>query len=225
MECKVCGKPIIGKRPDSKYCSVSCVNTAKQMRATERYLNELNGFEPDNEINTKKPQQMPQNASEELRSIEKENFNTILNLRSEYGDKIRALENTNLKQEFTIEKLKDQVIDLKEKHSKELTEANTSTTKETVTAITQMPAIQSALGAFANNLIPSSANGLGNLADQLNIQERQIIDAIRRMQPDAQTYLAQMLYVLFSKPHQEQMQIFSTLQAYMVQEEQEEEAI
>lgn len=102
MECKVCGKPIIGKRPDSKYCSVSCVNTAKQMRATERYLNELNGFDPNNEINKK-----PQNASEELRSIEKENFNTILNLRSE-------LKNTNLKQEFTIEKLK-------EKHSKKLT--------------------------------------------------------------------------------------------------------
>ncbi len=225
MECKVCGKPIIGKRPDSKYCSVSCVNTAKQMRATERYLNELNDFDRDNEINTKKPQQMPQNASEELRSIEKKNFNTILNLRSEYGDKIRALENTNLKQEFTIEKLKDQVIDLKEKHSKDIADANTSTTKETVTAITQMPAIQSALGAFANNLIPSSANGLGNLADQLNIQERQIIDAIRRMQPDAQTYLAQMLYILFSKPHNEQMQIFSSLQAYMAQEEKEEDDI
>ncbi|WP_372753784.1 hypothetical protein [Labilibaculum sp.] len=195
------------------------------MRATERYLNELNDFDRDNEINTKKPQQMPQNASEELRSIEKKNFNTILNLRSEYGDKIRALENTNLKQEFTIEKLKDQVIDLKEKHSKDIADANTSTTKETVTAITQMPAIQSALGAFANNLIPSSANGLGNLADQLNIQERQIIDAIRRMQPDAQTYLAQMLYILFSKPHNEQMQIFSSLQAYMAQEEKEEDDI
>lgn len=68
MECKVCGKPIIGKRPDSKYCSVSCVNSAKQIRATERYLNELNGFDPNNEINTQKPQQK---ATKRLRRITK----------------------------------------------------------------------------------------------------------------------------------------------------------
>ena len=54
-----------------------------------------------------------------------------------------------------------------------------------------MPAIQSVLGAFANNLIPNKTNALGGVEDQYNIQEKQIIDAIRRMQADAQNYLVQ----------------------------------
>lgn len=207
MECKVCGKAIIGKRPNSKYCSVSCVNTAKQIRATEKYLNELNRFDPNNEINTQKPQQMPQNASEELQSIEKENFNTILNLRSE-------LKNTNLKQEFTIEKLQDKIRDLMVKHSKDISEASTSTTKETVQAISQIPAIQNILGTLASSMMPSPKTGLNGL-NEFNVQEKQIIDSIRRMQPDAQGYLVQMLYVLFAKPHEEQMEIFTSLHAYM----------
>ncbi|MDM8159047.1 hypothetical protein QUH73_04355 [Labilibaculum sp. K2S] len=229
-KCEVCLKPIRNRRADSKYCSASCAGRARRKRVTEKEKNELNGFKHVYEENDPKKQNMDKTGINELRTIEKDNFNTILNLRSEYGDKIRALENSNLTYNFTIEKLSDKIADLKEKHAKELAElrekhskdisdANTSTTKETVQAITQMPAIQSALGAFANNLIPSNTNGLNGLADQLNIQERQIIDAIRRMQPDAQGYLAQMLYILFSKPYEEQMQIFSSLQAYMTQEE------
>lgn len=35
--------------------------------------------------------------------------------------------------------------------------------------------------------------------------------------------LDQMLYVLFAKSHQEQMEIFSTLQAYMIPSEEEED--
>ncbi|MBN2597797.1 MAG: hypothetical protein JXR82_13570 [Marinifilaceae bacterium] len=44
-------------------------------------------------------------------------------------------------------------------------------------------------------------------------------DDIRRMQSNAQSYLVQMLYVLFAKPPEEQMEIFSTLQAYLMQSE------
>jgi hypothetical protein len=177
---------------------------------------ELNGFKPDYEENEQKKQNMNTTASNELRAIEKDNFNTILSLRSEYGDKIRTLENENLKHEFTIEKLQDKINDLKEKHSKDLTEASTSTTKETVQAISQMPAIQSVLGTLASSLMPSSKTGLNGL-DGFSVQERQIIDAIRRMQPDARGYLCQMLYVLFAKSHDEQMEIFTSLHAYMSQ--------
>lgn len=219
-KCEVCLKPIKNRRANSKYCSATCAGRAKRKRALEKEKDELNGFKPVYEEND---QNMEKTGINELRAIEKDNFNTILSLRGEYGDKIRALENENLKHEFTIEKLQDKINDLREKHSKDIAEANTSTTKETVQAITQMPAIQSALGAFASNLIPSNNNGLSGLADQLNIQEKQIIDAIRRMQPDAQGYLAQMLYILFSKPYEEQMQIFSSLQAYMTQEDETED--
>jgi len=210
MECEICGKLIENKRHDSRYCSTSCINKAKRMRAKERELDELGTYSLK-EIDSSENQQMSQNASAELRSIEREHFNTILNLRIEYGDKIRTLEDMNLKHEFTIEKLNDKISDLKDKHTRDITEASISTTKDTVQAISQMPAIQSVLGAFASNLIPSKTNALGGVEDQFNIQEKQIIDAIRRMQPDAQGYLVQMLYILFSKPHEEQIELFSTL--------------
>ncbi|MBN2595655.1 MAG: hypothetical protein JXR82_02610 [Marinifilaceae bacterium] len=222
MECEICGNPIENKRPDSRYCSTSCINKAKRMRAKERELDEFGAY-PLMDIDSRGNHQMNQNASAELRSIEREHSNTILSLRTEYGDKIRALEDANLKYEFTIEKLNDKLNDQKEKHTRDIAEASTSTTKDTVHAISQMPAIQSVLGAFASNLIPSKTNALGGVADQYNVQEKQIIDAIRRMQPDAQGYLVQMLYVLFAKPHEEQIEIFTTLQAYMMQSEQNED--
>ncbi|MFA9370729.1 MAG: hypothetical protein ACERIH_03380 [Labilibaculum antarcticum] len=215
-KCEVCLKPIKNRRADCKYCSSTCAGRAKRKRVTEKEKDELNGFTPDYEENEQKEQNMEKTGINELRAIEKENFNTILNLRSEYGDKIRALENENLKSEFTIEKLKDKITDLMEKHSKDIAQANTSTTKETVQAISQMPAIQSVLGTLASSIMPSSKTGLNGL-DGFNVQERQIIDAIRRMQPDAQGYLCQMLYVLFAKSHQEQMEIFTSLHAYMSQ--------
>ena len=224
MDCIVCKNPIIGRRSDSKYCSVSCQNEAKKKRVAEKYFNELNGIYPENGISSPNQQQMT-NASEELRALERENFNTILNLRTDYEGKIRVLEDTNLRQSFKIEKLEDKIGELKESHSKDLEQAEKNTTKDTVTAITQMPAVQTTLGMLANNLIPQAANSLGGVQDQFNIQEKQIIDAIRRMQPDAQANLGQMLYVLFSKSHPEQMQIFNTLQAYMAQKEQAEEDI
>jgi len=51
------------------------------------------------------------------------------------------------------------------------------------------------------------------VADQFNIQEKQIVDSIRRMQANTQENLVQMLYVLFAKSHEEQIEIFSSLQA------------
>lgn len=39
----------------------------------------------------------------------------------------------------------------------------------------------------------------------------------------SQSYLVQMLYVLFAKPHDAQIVIFSTLQAYLMQSEQSED--
>ena len=74
----------------------------------------------------------------------------------------------NLKHEFTIEKLNDKISDLKDKHTRDIAEVST-TTMDTVTAITQMPAIQFVLGAFANNLIPNKTNALSGVADQYNI--------------------------------------------------------
>jgi len=223
MECEVCGKPIIGRRSDSQYCSAAWRNKAYKMRTAEKCLNELDDNSPTSKLDSPESQQMNQNASAELRTIERENFNTILNLRSEYGDKIRDLKELNLKQEFTIEKLQDKISDLREKHIKEIAESNTNSTKDTVAAITQMPAIQTALGAFASNLIPNNENSLGGVPDQFNIQEKQIIDAIRRMQPDIQEGLVQMLYVLFAKTHDEQVEIFNTLQAFMTQSDESED--
>lgn len=222
MECEVCGKPIENKRPDSKYCSATCINKAKRMRAKERELDELDNINFTNEIDSPEILQIANNATAELRAIEREHFDTISNLRTEYRDKISDLKELNLQQEFTIEKLNDKISDLKDKHTKEIAKITTQTTKDTVTAITQMPAIQSVLGAFANNLIPSSANGLGGVADQFNIQEKQIIDAIRKMQPDVQENLVQMLYVLFAKSHEEQIEIFNSLQAFMTQPEEDD---
>ncbi|WP_461630857.1 hypothetical protein [Labilibaculum euxinus] len=223
MKCEVCNEPIRGKRSDSRYCSTACRNKAYKIRTTEKHLDELDGTYPLIDIDSRENQQMNQNASAELRTVEREHFNTILSLRTEYGDKIRTLEDTNLKHEFTIEKLTDKLSDLRDKHTKDIAEASTSTTKDTVQAISQMPAIQSVLGAFANNLIPSKPDALGGVEDQFNVQEKQIIDAIRRMQPDSQGYLVQMLYVLFAKPHEEQLEIFNTLQAYLMQSEESED--
>ncbi len=222
MECEICGKPIENKRPDSIYCSTPCINKAKRLRAKERELNELDNAYPNNQIDTYENQQINQNLSDELRTVEREHFDFITNLKAEYEDKIRILEEKNLKQEFRIEKLKDEISKLKEKYAKEITEARTNATKETVTAITKMPAIQSVLGAFANTLIPKTTNGLSGIANQYNTQEKQIIGAIRKMKPDAQGNLVQMLYVLFSKSNEEQIEIFSTLQTYMMQSEEDD---
>lgn len=225
-KCEVCLKPIKNRRTNSKYCSATCAGRAKRKRAEgKEEEDELNGFKPVYQENEQNQQNMRETAINELRTVEKDNFNTIMGLRSDYGDKIRALENENLKHEFTIEKLKDKISDLMQKHSKDIADANTSTTKETVQAITQMPAIQSALGALANNFMPGNSNALGGVEDGFSVQERQIIDAIRRMQPDAQAHLGQMLYVLFAKSHEEQMEIFTSLRAYMTQPDEQEEDI
>lgn len=225
MECEVCNQPITGKRSDSRYCSATCRNKAYQIRTSEKQLNELDEFDLENEIEISETKPEIPDLAQELRKVEREHFNTILDLKSDYGDKIRALEDIKLKNEFTIERLNDKISELKEKHSIDIAEANTSTTKETVTAISQMPAIQSVLGAFANNLIPSKNNSLNGVEDQFNIQEKQIIDAIRRMQPDAQGSLVQMLYILFAKSDDQQMEIFNTLQVYMMPSEENEDDI
>jgi len=89
MECEICGNPIEKKRPDSRYCSTSCINKAKRQRAKERELNEMDDANPRNEIDTNENQQINRNLSVELRTVEKEHFNTVMNLKGEYGDKIK----------------------------------------------------------------------------------------------------------------------------------------
>lgn len=219
MRCKECGKQIFGKRPDSLYCSNQCVGRAKRKRQLEKNLNGLSSIDPFLNQNN----QMSQNPNDELRQIEREHFDKILNLRSEYGDRISVLKDDNLKQSFKIERLEDKIKDLVEKHSTDLTAANKSATKDVVQSISAMPAIQSTLGMIATSFISSKDKGLSGVESGFNIQERQIIEAIRRMQPDAQGYLVQMLYVLFAKPHEEQMQIFTSLQAFMANTEVEED--
>ena len=102
MNCKAGQIETVPSSLDSKYCSVSCQNEAKKKRVAEKYFDELNGIYPENGISSPNQQQMT-NASEELRALERENFNTILNLRTDYEGKIRVLEDTNLRQSFKIE--------------------------------------------------------------------------------------------------------------------------
>lgn len=226
MKCEVCNKPIIGKRSDSLYCSISCRNKAYKLRVELRQEKELK--EPEDTLTTEDLEfltatQIKAETTEELRSLDREHFNAIMSLKTEYEDKIRALEDVSLKNDFKIERLQDKISDLKEKHAKKLAEVSTNTTKETVTAISQMPAIQTALGAFANKVIPNKSEGLSGAEDQVNIQEKQIIEAIRRMQPEVQESLVQMLYFLFAKKHEEQMQIFTALKAYLESSNEEED--
>lgn len=226
MECEVCNKPIIGKRSDSLYCSISCRNKAYKLRYEVRQEKELK--EPEDTLTPEDleflaARHIKSETIEELRSLDREHFNAIMSLKTDYESKIKALEDTNLKNDFKIERLEDKISDLKEKHAKELLEASTNTTKETVTAISQMPAIQTALGAFASKVIPSEPMSLAGVEEQISIQERQIVDSIRRMQPEIQESLIQMLYFLFAKNHEEQMQIFTTLKAYLESSNEEED--
>lgn len=222
MKCEVCGKTIRRKKIGSKYCSAYCVGRAKRERAKEREFLKLNGMETACTENEQKTEKMKQTVYDELRTVEKENFNTILELRASYDEKMLILRDLNLKQDFKIQSLEKEILDLNSKHSQQLEDASKSTTKDTVQAITQMPAIQTALGALAGNIIPSTNTGL-NGVDGYSTQEKQIIDAIRRMQPDAQAHLCQMLYVLFAKTDQEQMEIFTSLQAFMTQPNEEDD--
>ncbi|NOU60819.1 hypothetical protein [Marinifilum caeruleilacunae] len=226
MECEVCNKPIIGKRSDSRYCSISCRNKAYKIRVELRREKELEDSEDTltaQDLEFLAARQIKAETIQELRSLDREHFNAIMSLKTEYESKIKTLEDTNLKNDFKIERLQDKISDLKEKHAKELTEASTNTTKDTVTAISQMPAIQTALGAFASNVIPIKSEGLSGVEEQISIQERQIVDSIRRMQPDIQENLIQVLYFLFAKNHEEQMQIFRTLQAYFESSNEDED--
>ena len=72
-----------------------------------------------------------------------------------------------LKSNFKNERLRNKVSDLKEKHAKEVAEASTNTTKEAVTAISQIPAIQTALGAFASKVIPREPMSLAGVEEQI----------------------------------------------------------
>lgn len=222
MKCIECGSEIIGKRPNSKYCSSQCLNKAKRDREVSKYLKTSNGLNTENGFSEQNRRNM-QTSGDELRQIERGHFEKITELKSEYGEKITDLKDKNLRQEFKIERLEDKIKDLEGKHSKELAAANKTATKDVVQSITQMPAIQSTLGMLATNFIPSKNNGLSGVENQFNVQEKQIIDAIRRMQPDAQGYLVQMLYVLFAKSNEEQIEIFTSLQAYMMNPEEDED--
>ena len=211
MECLECGRPIIGRRSDSKYCSKTCAGRAKNRRADERKIEKA----------TQHMQVLPHNTPNslygftEIRELEKDKFDTVLNLKEGYESQIKQLETSNLNKDFEIRRLKDKIEDLHNTHQRDLQNASTNTVKETVNAITAMPAIQGALGALANNLIPSKDSALGGMEETLSITEKQIIQEVRKMETDAQQYLVQMLYFLFSKSHAEQMQIFGSLTAYM----------
>lgn len=215
---------IKNKKKGSIYCSPYCVGRAKRERAANRQNQLLNGTETDLTKNDQKQENMKKTVYDELRTVEKENFNTILELRASYDEKLLTLRDLNLQKDFKIQTLEKENQDLISKHSQQLEDASKSTTKDTVQAITQMPAIQTALGALAGNIIPSANTGL-NGVNENSTQEQQIIDAIRRMQPDAQGYLGQMLYALFSKTHEEQMEIFTSLHAYLSSQNEEDEDV
>jgi hypothetical protein len=215
MECLECGKAIIGRRADSRYCSKTCSNRAKQRRSDVRLIERATQQNPVAPLGTPVIPDSHLYGFTEIRELEKDKFTTVLNLKETYEEKIKQLEKQSLKDEFEILRLRDKVTDLKEKHSEKIKDASTNTVKETVSAITQMPAIQSALGMLASNLIPDKSGALAGVENSFNVNEKQIIESIRRMQPEAQQYLIQMLFVLFAKPHDEQMEIFTSLVSFM----------
>jgi len=166
---------------------------------------------------------MSSNPTDEIRYVEREHFDKISKLHLDYGERISNLKETNQQQSFKIERLEDKISDLKEKHVTELSAASKTATKDVVQTISAMPAAQSMLGMLATSFMGKGGGALGGVETGFSEQERQIIDAIRRMQPEAQSYLLQMLYVLFAKSNEDQMQIFSSLQAYMSESEEVED--
>jgi len=215
MECIECGKQIVGRRADSKYCSKTCSGRAKNRRADERLIEQASQTNPALTRNSSGMNENLLYGLGEIRQLEKDKFDTVLDLREKYEVQVKTLENKNLNLEFEIRRLKDQKDDLIRNHEKELQNATTNTVKETVNAISMMPAVQGALGSLANNLIPSKNDSLGGLENTMSETEKQIIQSVRKMQPDAQNYLVQMLYFLFSKEHKEQMEIFTALTTYL----------
>jgi|GEM_PF-2694438 len=216
MTCVECGGPIPpNKRSDSKYCSTTCAGRAKNKRAEQRLIQKATQDKPAYPAFPIGMGDTSLYGFTEIRELEKDKFATVLNLKEKYEGKIKELETSVLNQNFEIQRLKDQKEDLIKTHERELQNANTNTVKSTVQAITTMPAIQGALGALANNLIPSGNNALNGTEISMSEIEKQILDSIRKMQRDAQQCLVNMLYFLFSKDHNEQMEIFSSLMAYM----------
>lgn len=218
MTCLECGNLIPNhKRADSKYCSSKCSRKAKQKRADQRIIENANQHMPVSQMDNSLY------GFGEIRELEKDKFTTILDLREKYENQIKNLETRNLNLDFEIKRLKDQKEDLIRTHERELKNASTNTVKETVSAISSMPAVQGMLGSLANNLIPSKGGSLGSHEDSLSEVEKQIIQEIRKMQPEAQQYLVQMLYFLFNKQHDEQMSIFTELVRFMNSENTEDE--
>jgi hypothetical protein len=161
------------------------------------------------------PPKMSLNPSDEIRYVEREHFDKISKLHLDYGERISNLKEKNQQQSFKIERLEDKIGDLKEKHVTELSAANKSATKDVVQTISAMPAAQSMLGMLATSFMSKGGGALAGVETGFNENEKQIIESIRRMQPEPQGYLVQMLYVLFAKSGEEQMQTFTSLQAYM----------
>lgn len=217
MKCQYCGEEIIGRRPNSLYCSSQCSGRAKRDRLAEK---ESSVEIPETQF-LAQPPKMSLNPSDEIRYVEREHFDKISKLHLDYGARISDLKEKNQQQSFKIERLEDKIGDLKEKHVTELTAANKSATKDVVQTISAMPAAQSMLGMLATSFMSKGGGALAGVETGFSEQEKQIIEAIRRMQPEPQGYLVQMLYVLFAKPHEEQMQIFTSLQAFMANTEEE----
>ena len=219
MKCQHCGEEIIGRRPNSLYCSSQCAGRAKRERLAEKETSEEI---PETQF-LAQPPKMSSDSSDELRYVEREHFEKISKLHLDYGARISDLKEKNQQQSFKIERLEDKIGDLKEKHVTELSAASKSATKDVVQTISAMPAAQSMLGMLANSFMSKGGGALAGVETGFNEQEKQIIEQLRRMQPDAQGYLFQMLYILFAKSHEQQMQIFSSLQAFMTDEENEDE--
>ena len=221
MKCQYCREEIIGRRPNSLYCSSQCSGRAKRDRLAEKEVSVESSENPF----LAQPPKMSLNSSDEIRYVEREHFDKISKLHLDYGERISNLKETNQQQSFKIERLEDKIGDLKEKHVTELSAASKTATKDVVQTISSMPAAQSMLGMLANSFMSKGGGPLAGVETGFSEQEKQIIDAIRRMQPDAQGYLVQMFYFLFQKPHEEQMQIFTSLQAFMANTEEEDEDI
>jgi hypothetical protein len=171
------------------------------------------------------PTKMSLNPSDEIRYVEREHFDKISKMHLDYGERISNLKEKNQQQSFKIERLEDKIGDLKEKHVTELTAANKTATKEVVQTISAMPAAQSMLGMLATSFMSKSGGALAGVETGFSEQEKQIIEQVRRMQAEPQGHLINMLYFLFKKTNEEQMQIFTSLQAFMVNTGEEEEDI
>lgn len=217
-ECIICGATIHGKRADAKYCSTKCANDAKAAAAAEKFLinnrpqqASLYGFQPEHPQRIDKP-------ADELRTTEKHHFQTIMDMERNHTEKVNDLNLKLLNADFEKKGLEKEILDLKAKHSEELAASKTSTTKDTVNLIAQMPAVQGFLGGLSNKMMSKGGSALAGI-EEFNENEKQIINGIRALSPEVQPYFVQMAYTFFSKPTEEQTNLVQLVTSFLTGEQ------